>query len=269
MIYDLAGIRLADKKISLVKARIAKRIRALNLKNEKEYLDYISSSAHQEELVQLIDVISTNVTHFFRENGHFEFLKSEFSKWIAGGQKRFRIWSAGCSSGQEPYTIAMVLLDTLNTSKVHAMGIDLKILATDISTQILQKAKAGVYPENKMGEIPPRFKNLFFNVERSHGEKVYTVKNNIKSIIKFGRLNLSKTPFPMKGPMDIIFCRNTMIYFDNSVRSRLVSDFYRLLKPDGYLMVGHSESLTGFNTNLIAIRPSVYIKKSMIQKKVS
>ena len=175
--------------------------------------------------------------------------------WLSAGQSRFRFWSAACSSGEEPYSIAMVLLDVLG-----AVSADLKILATDISSRILEKSSAGIYSEEKIAAIPPTFRNRFLTKIPCSGPASYEVGNALKKHIVFQRINLSKPPFPMRGPMDAIFCRNVMIYFDNSVRKNLLTDLYRLLKPGGYLFVGHAESLTGLLSGFKAVKPSVYVK---------
>jgi chemotaxis protein methyltransferase CheR len=215
----------------------------------------------KEELVQLLDVISTNVTNFFREKEHFDYISQRFRLCLNEGQRRFRFWSAGCSSGQEPYTLAIVLSDVLYRSKVNSSGIDIKILATDISTNVLNKAVEGKYAEKLLGDMPRALLNRYFiptvNDDRS---KTYQIRDDLKRMLVYKRLNLSKPPFPMRGPMDAIFCRNTMIYFDNTVRQRLIDEFNRLVKPGGLLIVGHSESLTGFKSDFGAISPSIYEK---------
>ncbi|MBD3322863.1 MAG: methyltransferase [Chitinivibrionales bacterium] len=256
IIYDTAGIHLNEKKQALVGARVAKRMRALNIDDHKKYLSYVLEDKSGEEIVQLLDAVSTNVTHFFRENDHFKFLEEQMQKWLESGQRKYRFWSAGCSSGEEPYSIAMTLLQTTNGHKP-----DIRILATDISTRILSASMAGKYPAKKMENVTPFLRERFFTKEGRSESAVYKVNNAVKQMILFKRLNLSVVPFPMKGPMDCIFCRNVMIYFDNDVRKRLLNEFYRLLKPDGYLMVGHAESLTGMLSGFKCVKPSVYIKK--------
>ncbi len=270
LIYDVAGIRLADGKLALVRARIGKRLRALGLYSSKEYLDYIKADKSKQEIVNLLDVISTNVTNFFRESEHFDVLSRQFEEWLEGGQRKFRFWSAGCSSGQEPYTIAMTLLEVLRKTGRSQRSLDIKILATDISTKVLNIADRGEYDHDKISGIPRALLSSYFNLSTTGtGGKSYVAKHNLRSLIVFKRLNLSKPPFPMRGPMDAIFCRNTMIYFDNVVRQRLVSEFQRLNRKDGILFVGHSESLTGFDSSYNAIKPSVYRKTTTFVRKAS
>ncbi|MBD3344738.1 MAG: methyltransferase domain-containing protein [Chitinivibrionales bacterium] len=255
IIYAAAGISLNEKKEALVSARIAKRMRALGMEEHEEYLQYVQNDKNGEEIVQLLDAVSTNVTHFFRENEHFDFLSEAMSQWLEQGQRRFRYWSAGCSSGEEPYSIAMTLLQTLD-----GRTSDMRILATDISTRILAASMAGEYSARKIENVSPFLRERYFVKQGRNTTAVYRVKDQLKKMILFKRLNLSVVPFPMQGPMDTIFCRNVMIYFDNEVRKRLLNEFYRLLKPGGYLMVGHAESLTGMLSGFKCVKPSVYVK---------
>ena len=255
IVYEKSGISLNDSKVALVTARIGKRIRALKLNSHKEYYDVIVQDESGEELIQFLDVISTNVTNFFREPHHFEFLTKVYKEWCNTGQKRFRFWSCASSSGEEPYTIAMTLLNA-----VDKPGIDAKILATDISTRMLTQCMEGRYAEEKVKNIAKPMLKRYFNEANENGAKYYEVNGRLKNMTVFRRLNLSKPPFPMKGPLDTVFCRNVMIYFDNTVRVPLLNEIYRLLKPGGYLMVGHAESLTGIETNFKPVAPSIYVK---------
>jgi len=255
IIYDNVGIVLNDSKKALVSARVHKRMTALDIDYFRDYHNYLVNDSSVDEMVELLDVISTNVTHFFRESEHFSMLRTATAEWLAQGQKKFRFWSAACSTGQEPYAMAMTLLDIkgLNTA-------DLKILATDISTQVLAHSKEGVYSEANMKTVSPKLRSLYFN-RFQNGATNYEIKTPLKNLITFKRLNLAKPPFPMKGPLDFVFCCNVMIYFDNTVRTRLVNEIYRLLKPGGYLIVGNAESLAGLKTDFQTVKPSVYIKK--------
>lgn len=255
LIYKQSGISLNDQKEALVSARVAKRIRALGLVDHSDYLDFVVRDKTGEELVQLLDVISTNVTQFFRESHHFDILTEAMQSWLAKGQRSFRFWSAGCSSGEEPYTLAMTLQEVANG---HSP--DIKILATDISTRILDKSIRGEYDAKKMDGVPGALRDRYFDKEGHRDNANFTAKSKLKNMIVFKRLNLSVVPFPMHGPMDTIFCRNVMIYFDNEVRKNLLQEFHRLLKPGGYLMVGHAESLTGMLSGFKVIKPSVYVK---------
>ncbi len=257
LIYDKSGITLGEGKEALVSARVGKRLRALGYDSYKEYLQFLTGDgeASEAEFIEFLDVISTNVTSFFRENDHFVFMADFVKKMVAEGQNRVRIWCAASSSGEEPYTLAMTFLE-------NAQGFrgECKILATDISTHILAKARKGEYSESKMNGVNPQLRARYFTVQGSGSNKVYTVNDTLAGMITFKRLNLSKPPFPMKGPFDLIFCRNVMIYFDNIVRKRLMDEFSRLLRPGGYLMVGHSESMAGMLCDMETVQPSVYVK---------
>lgn len=258
LVYEKSGINLGDHKQALVCARVGKRMRALGIRDYKEYFEYVSGDGSGEELVRLLDVISTNVTHFFREAGHFEVLDELLRDWYAQGQRRFRIWCAASSTGEEPYTIAMTVFEALGEKS----GCDVKVLATDISTRVLDTARQGVYERKKLDKVPERLLRKYFQKGVGRAEGSYLVRKPLRDMITFGRLNLSVQPFPLKGPLDIIFCRNVMIYFDNHVRSMVLADMYRLLKPGGYLMVGHAESLTGLVSDFKSVKPSVYVKGS-------
>ncbi len=255
LIYKEAGIYLGEHKQALVSARLGKRMRFLSIGNYDDYYDYVQNDRSRQELNQLLDAISTNVTYFYREPDHFEFLASLIRRWADERQSRFRIWSAASSTGEEPYTIALTLAELLQNLS------DVKILATDISTSVLAVARRGEYPSKKLEKIPRKMIDKYFTPLPGRGEKIYRVKDSVKKMIQFSWLNLSTPPYPMKGPLDVIFCRNVMIYFDNKVKERLLEDMHRLLKPGGYLIVGHAESLSGLLSRFKSVRPSIYIKK--------
>lgn len=257
IVYEKSGISLNEGKEALVSARVGKRMRQLGLAEYHDYLAYLENDSTGQEYVFMIDAISTNVTSFFREDKHFEFLSKTLEKWFQEGQRKLRIWSCASSTGEEPYSIAMTVYDL-----VQEYGVDTKILATDISTKVLSKCLEGVYKEDKLESVNLRMKDRFFDrLTEENGDRVYRVKDNLKKLITFSRINLSKPPFPMQGPFDVIFCRNVMIYFDNIVRKNLLTDIVRLLRPGGYLMVGHAESLTGIMVSGVkGVMPAVYMK---------
>ena len=254
LIYDRSGISLNDNKEALVCARVGERMRALGITDHRMYLKHIMQDDTGQEVIHLLDAISTNVTRFFREADHFEFLEKTMKEWRAEGQKRFRIWSAASSSGEEPYSIAITILEALRETG------DVKILATDISTRVLVEAQRGIYGAEKLDQMSKTLKERYFEKVPDSGGKSYVVKPALKSMITYRRLNLSTPPFPMRGPLDMVFCRNVMIYFDNRVRCRLLAEIHRLLKPRGYLTVGHPESLISFAEGFKSVQPSVYVK---------
>ncbi len=256
LIHAHSGIDLAPGKEALVSSRLAKRIRDLGLSNEMEYFDYLSADQSLNELTRLIDLMSTNVTHFLREFEHFAMLSEMLHELWKNGPAPVKFWSAACSSGQEPYTLAMIVHEA-----ARAMAIDpriVKILATDISTQILRQAEEGFYNTRELEHVPPEWQKRYF--QKSPSGTGYQISDSIRSLVTFRRINLSHSPFPMQGPFDAILCRNVMIYFDKEVRTKIVGEAYRLLRPDGYLLIGHSENLSGIDTPFRSVRATVYRK---------
>jgi len=250
--YTQAGIHLREGKAALVQARLAKRLRELGLQSEEEYLDRLRGRDGRDEIVLFLDAISTNFTKFFREPDHFDLLREDVEAAVAAGQRRFRFWCAGCASGEEPYTVAMTVHDLLATS-------DWKVLATDLSTRALARAQAGVYGDEEVADVPSRFRERFLARERAKdGASTWAVSPRLRERIVFRRLNLARRPYPMSGPLDAVFCRNVMIYFDRPMRAGLVAEVERLVKPGGRFFIGHSETLNGVETGLHVERPSVY-----------
>ncbi len=256
--YRKAGISLRHGKEALVSARVAKRLRALGIEDPLDYLSVLESDVTGEEIVFFLDAISTNHTSFFREPVHFTCLTNVLRTWVDAGQRRLRIWCAGCSSGEEPYTVAITTHEV-----IEGAGLDFKLLATDISTQVLEKATKGVYEARTVSPVPREYLTRYFQrlgVSRT-GEPTFRVIDVIRDYVLFRRLNLAIPPFPMNGPLDVVFCRNVMIYFDQPVRQRLVTEIERLLRPGGYFIVGHAETLTGIDTGLVKAGPSLFRKK--------
>lgn len=256
IIYEKSGIALRDGKQALVCARLRKRMRVLGIQDYRDYVNCVSNDDDGAEIIGLIDAISTNVTSFFREPVHFDFLARAMLDWFRAGQTRFRFWSAACASGEEPYSIAMTLLET-----VKDRCVDMRILATDISTQALEKGMRGTYDEEKLSPVPPHMRTKYFDQLTTRKGVSYAVNETLAKPILFRRLNLSAIPFPMSGPMDAIFCRNVLIYFDQITRKNFLDEAFRLLKRGGFLMVGHAESLTGMISDFKPVRPSIYIKE--------
>jgi len=254
LIYNEAGITLPDEKQALLENRIAKRLRALGIDDANAYLDIVKSLAGAEELVLLIDAISTNVTSFYREPSHFEMFAEQLAVWRAPGRRKLRVWCAAASSGQEPYTLAITVAENLPLT-----SLDFKLLGTDISTRMLEEASQAIYTDSEIEKVPENTRRRFFNLlDRNERESNWQVKDDIKQHVAFKRLNLSQFPFPLKGPIDFIFCRNVMIYFDRTLRQKIVNEFVRLLAPGGYLFLSHSESLIGIDHPLRAMGDSVF-----------
>ena len=255
IVYQKAGINLGSGKQALVSARLGKRLRALELQTQRDYLDYLLADTSGEEIVQLLDVISTNHTYFFRENDHFVLLREYLQKWMHENVSKIRIWCAAASTGEEPYTLAMVCNEVFQN-----VPVDLRILASDISTRVLRICHEGVYPSERMREVSAELKQRWWHSQPNGN---WSAKEALRQRLTFARLNLMETPYPMKGPFDVVICRNVMIYFDRSGREKFVREAIRLLRPGGLLIVGHAESLAGIAHGFVTIKPSVYFKPEM------
>lgn len=252
LIYEESGIDLGDKKLDLLKSRLIKRLRALNLPSYKEYYKYIVDDRTGMELVYMLDAISTNVTSFFREMAHFEYLKKMVIPELLEKRKKerkIRIWSAPCATGEEVYSLLMVIME--NISDVSSW--DIKILGTDISINALRTAQVGVYAEDRLKSIPFGVREKYFSDCR--------VKDYLRKYVVFRKLNLMNNSFPFKGKFDVIFCRNVMIYFDQKTQADVMGKLYSYLHNDGYLFIGHSESSIFFKDAFQSVSPAVLKKK--------
>jgi chemotaxis protein methyltransferase CheR len=255
MIYSDAGIALNETKASLVYSRLSKRLRQIGLRSFREYCELVGSSGGADERREMLSFLTTNFTRFFRENHHFEHLRNEVLPALANRAKsggRVRIWSAGCSDGQEPYSIALTVLGILP----NAANLDLRILATDIDPKIIAQAKAGIYDEQAIETVTPAMRKQWFtNVD----QRRFQVNDQVKQLITFRELNLM-AQWPFRGPFDVIFCRNVVIYFDEPTQARIWVRYADLLPPGGHLYIGHSERLSGEgkdrfdNTNITTYR---------------
>lgn len=236
-----AGLVLSDSKISMVKSRLSRRLRALALPSFSAYLDYLETHTDTEETQHFVSALTTNVSHFFRESHHFDYLAKSilpnFQKKLLAGEK-IRIWSAGCSNGQEPYSIAMTLLDA--DPKLAEQ--DIRILATDIDPQVLQKAKMGQYSGSLTAGLSEQNIATHFTTKNENGNVTLTVGEPLRKITSFCQLNLHEN-WPMKGKFDLIFCRNVVIYFNENAQINLYKRYAGILKPGGWLILGHSERL--------------------------
>lgn len=260
LVYKYCGINLHEGKKELVRSRLAKRLRLLNIPSFRDYIEYALKDESQKEFTSLIDCLSTNLTSFFREKQHFDYLVSNFypaieRKKTAKQQKRIRVWSAGCSSGEEPYTIALTLLEYFKNDPSW----DIKILASDISTKVLGKAREGIYDEQRVAPVSTELKSRYLNKIRQGRSHLYEVGPELRKMVLFGRINLMEQ-WPINGPVDFIFCRNVMIYFDKPTQQSLVNRYWEILDSGGLLFTGHSESLTGINHKFKYVQPTIYAK---------
>ena len=249
--YRLTGIKLTNHKKNMIYGRLARRMRKLNLKRFDEYCKIIQHDT-SPEIVEFVNSITTNLTSFFREGHHFDFLENElFPRLIKenASSRRIRIWSAGCSTGEEPYSIAMVI------NSVSAIkNWDVKILATDLDSDVVMRASEGVYNLDRIESIPQKYKNNFQYEKESEFVKI---KPEIRQLITFKQLNLLHR-WPMKGPFDFIFCRNVVIYFDKETQKVLFERYAELLKDDGHLFIGHSESLHNVTDKFKGVGRTIY-----------
>ncbi len=256
LVYERSRINLSRDKRELVSARLGKRLRATKIPTVTEYCEFLQSPDAEEELSNLIDAISTNHTFFFRENAHFEFLRQTIlpeMKLRTAKERwhRFHVWSAACSSGEEPYSIAITLAETL-------AGWPWYIEATDISHRILERAKAGIYRDETVERLPPMTVQNHFKCGFGPQDGNYRVKDGLRQKVAFQHLNLLEGEPPFRELFHVIFCRNVMIYFDRPTQEELVNKLARYLVPGGYLFVGHAESLTGIHHHLQTVRPAIY-----------
>lgn len=255
--YRESGLILPDEKHSMIQSRLRHRLRALGLSSFDDYCTLITSEAGREERPQLISALTTNVSHFFREPHHFDYLNKKVLPTalenLRRGQK-FRIWSAGCSNGQEALSTVIALLE----AAPELVGLDMRVLGTDIDPQVVSFARTGAYPERLISGVPEALRRKYFDLDTTTPEPSYQVKPILLDMIRFNQLNLLG-PWPMKGKFDVIFCRNVVIYFDETTQEKLWPRYRDQLSPNGVLMLGHSERISkpesfGFKV----IGPTVY-----------
>ncbi len=251
LVYRLAGISLSPAKKALVCGRLAKRLKHYSLDSYHDYLRLLTSGKAPEELQTALDLLTTNETYFFREPKHFEFLQQHILAQRSPGAP-FRVWSAACSSGEEPYSLAMALSASLGETPWE-------ILASDISTRVLEHARGGLYAMERARHIPPRFLQEYCLKGVGSQEGRFLMDRRLRARVHFQQINLNET-LPNIGEFDVVFLRNVMIYFNNETKARVVERIAGKLRPGGYLIIGHSESLNGVTDVLSAVRPSVYRK---------
>ena len=254
LIYRLAGINMADSKKPLLAGRLTRRLRHHGLENFRDYYTLVTRTEHSDELQLMVDLLTTNETYFFREAAHFDYLQT-FAASRRG--RPFRVWSGASSSGEEPYTIAMVLAETLG------MAANWEIVASDISLSMLEKAHAGLYPMERGKGIPPELLKKYCLKGVREQEGNFLVDTKLRERVDFRHINLISPTTRDLGQFDLIFLRNVMIYFDNDTKRKVVGNMLPHLREDGTFIVGHSETLTGITDALSAMRPTLYCQPHM------
>ena len=261
LVYAKSGINLGNEKTQLVRARLGKRMRKGGFKSFRDYYNHVEQDPTGERLCELLDAISTNTPHLFREERHFRLLSTIIDRWTSGKIWRckhsaLRMWSAGCSSGEEPYSMAMVAHDRIRGQA----GPELKILATDLSVQMLSKAKLGLFDAHRVGTIPGQYRQRYLVRTQVGDQNRLQIIPELRELITFARFNLMTPSFPFRRGFDVIFCRNVMIYLDRPTQQTLIGKFAHILHDGGYLMIGPSESLSNIEHTLSYIEPTVYQK---------
>jgi chemotaxis protein methyltransferase CheR len=259
LVYDESGINLGADKKTMMEIRLKRRLHSLDLSSLNEYCEYVfQPDGRASELNQLIDVITTNKTDFFREPDHFDFLSSKALPELKSrlGGRKCPIWSAGCSTGEEPYTLAIVLSEYVEQNP----GFRFSVLATDICTTVLAKAEAGIFKSEVLGPVAERLRRKYFMRSRDPKSDVLRVVPEVRALIEFRRLNFMDADFGLAETPEIIFCRNVIIYFDRQTQVRLLQKLTRRLAAGGYFFAGHSESFQGMDLPLIPVAPSIYRK---------
>lgn len=262
LIHNESGIYMKDSKLTLLSNRLRKRLNALSLTEFSDYYNYLqklAGEAKKKEYEELLDVVSTNETYFFRNERQFEAFSDYCLPEIAKNKKnkKLRIWSAACSTGEEPYTLAICVLENMR----YFTGWEIEIIATDLAPSVLDFAKDGLYSGRRIEKVPPQFLKKYFTIE-DKDKGVYAVKDELRKMVDFYYHNFFKSPFPTD--IDVIFCRNVMIYFDKNHQTRLIADFYNSINQDGYLFIGHSETLHSISDDFVykkILESPIYIPK--------
>lgn len=253
-IFEQSGIKMPPVKKVMLQSRLQKRLRQLEITSFKEYIEYVFSELGQKnEIIHMLDVVSTNKTDFFREPVHFDFLNSDVLPDFKSSEP-FKVWSAGCSSGEEPYTIAI----TLNEFKLQSPSFNYNITATDLSSDILKKAVKAVYKEERIANIPLELKRKYFLRSKDRLKKNVRVVKELRNKVNYGRLNFMNDVYNLNISFDVVFCRNVLIYFNRETQEKVIQKLCQHLKKDGYLFIGHSESIMGMNVPLEQIKPTIF-----------
>ena len=256
-IYTRYGIKMPPAKRIMLQSRLQKRLRALKIYSFAEYVDFVFSKKGDEEVVHMMDVVSTNKTDFYREPAHFEYLtKNVLPEYLQNNTRKLKLWSAGCSSGQEVYTLAIVISEFLESNP----GFDFSIFGTDISTKVLKLAHNAIYKEEAVAMIPLEIKRKYLLKSKDKTKKNIRVNSKLRNKTSYQRLNFMDSNYNINEQFDIIFCRNVLIYFDRETQEQVINKLCRHLKPGGYFFLGHSESITNINVPLTQVKPTIFIR---------
>lgn len=258
-ITEELGIKMPDSKLTMVQSRLLRRVRELKLRSVEQYGEYFFSTSDSRERDQFINAITTNKTDFFREPEHFNFLVEKALPALTNGQHspvRLKVWSAGCSTGEEPYTLSMVLSEYSRLRR----GLDFMILATDVSTRVLEHARQGIYQETQIEPVPADLRTRYLMRSKDPKQRLVRILPELRQRVSFHRLNFMDEDYRVGDMFDVIFFRNVLIYFDRPTQERVVNKLCRNLLPGGYLFVGHSESLNGLDLRVESVQTSVYQK---------
>jgi chemotaxis protein methyltransferase CheR len=249
------GISLSDAKRELVYGRLSRRLRALGLRSFSDYRELLTSDEQGQEFVEFCNAITTNLTSFFRESHHFDYLRDQVLVPLAkrGPGQRLRIWSAGCSTGEEPYSIAMTIREALPEGGRH----DIRILATDLDSDVLARARSGIYTQERVQGLSAERRGTFFREQREGSAVRHVIRADLGELITFNQLNLMHQ-LPMKGPLDVIFCRNVIIYFDKDTQRDLFRRYAQLQRPGDILFLGHSESMFTVSDDYTLVSRTIY-----------
>jgi len=255
-IYNNYGIKMPPAKQVMLQSRLQKRLKALKIYSFKEYINFVFGKDGNQEIVHMMDVVSTNKTDFYREATHFDFLNSNVLPKLYQENKFIKLWSAGCSSGQEVYTLAI----ELSEFALKNQGFDFSIFGTDLSTIVLKKAINAIYPEEAVAMIPIEKKRKYLLKSKAKDKQLVRVNSNLRRKTKYQRLNFMDDNYAVNEKFDIIFCRNVLIYFDRETQEKVINKLCNNLKPGGYFFLGHSESITNIKAPLKQIKPTIYTK---------
>lgn len=257
-IYDYSGIKMPSSKMTMLEGRLRRRLRATGISSFNDYCDYLfKHDGIETESIYLIDAVTTNKTDFFREPKHFEYMEQvALPELVSAGHKRIRLWSSACSTGAEPYTMAMIMQEFVDGQS----GLDYRILATDLSTEVLQAARRGVYARDMIVPVGSEMRRKYVMMARDTTRSDVRIHPRLRSMVGFARLNLMDNAYKVGDPMHLIFCRNVLIYFDKPTQAKVLSRLCDCLLPGGYLFVGHSETVTGISLPVRQVANTVFKK---------